>query len=91
MQKLQAFQTIAALFCLAYIASVAADANETHIPEKANRRLEEFVDRAGILVVASQNLALLERVCATGVLLKAGKIKARGPIKEVLCKYRQAA
>ena len=66
-------------------------AGDRAFAEKANRRLEEFVDRAGILVIASQNLALLERVCATGVLLKAGKIKARGPIKEVLCKYRQAA
>ena len=66
-------------------------AGDRAFAEKAKRRLGEFVDRAGILVVASQNLALLERVCATGVLLKAGKIKARGPIKEVLCKYRQAA
>ena len=66
-------------------------AGDRAFAEKANRRLEEFVDRAGILVVASQNLALLERVCSTGVLLDAGKVKARGPIKEVLWKYRQAA
>ena len=52
--------------------------------EKARRRLEEFVDRAGILLLASQNTALLERVCTTGVVLDAGKVKARGPIREVL-------
>ena len=52
--------------------------------EKARRRLEEFVDRAGILLLASQNTALLERVCTTGVILDAGKVKARGPIREVL-------
>ena len=34
--------------------------------EKAKRRLEEFVGRAGILVLASQNATLLERVCTTG-------------------------
>ena len=56
--------------------------------EKAKRRLEEFVDRAGILVLASQNAALLERVCATGVVLNAGKVEARGPIGEVLREYR---
>ena len=59
--------------------------------EKAKRRLEEFVARAGILVLASQNFALLERICVTGVLLDAGRIKARGPIGEVLGEYRRVA
>ena len=43
--------------------------------EKAKRRLEEFVDRAGILVLASQNAALLERICVTGVLFDTGRVK----------------
>ena len=59
--------------------------------EKAKRRLEEFVNRAGILVLASQNSVLLERICTTAVMLDAGKVKARGPIGEVLREYRQAA
>lgn len=59
--------------------------------DKARRRLEDFMDRAGILVVASQNLLLLERICTKGVLLDAGKVKACGPIKEVLREYRQVA
>ena len=59
--------------------------------EKAKRRLREFVDRAGILVLASQNAALLERICDTGVLLDTGRVKAHGPIGEVLREYRQAA
>ena len=59
--------------------------------EKAKHRLEEFVDRAAILVLASQNAALLERICTTGIVLDAGTVKARGPIGEVLQEYRQAA
>ena len=59
--------------------------------QKAQRRLEEFVHRAGILVLASQNAALLERICSTGIVLKAGQVKARGPIAEVLQEYKQAA
>ena len=59
--------------------------------DKAKRRLEEFVDRAGLLVLASQNATLLERICTTGVVLDAGKVKARGPIGEVLQEYKQAA
>ena len=55
--------------------------------EKAGRRLEEFVNRAGILVLASHNPALLERNCTTGVLLDAGRVRASGPIGEVLREY----
>ena len=54
---------------------------------KARRRLQEFVDRAGILILASQNAALLQRICTTGVLLEAGRVKARGPIGEVVGEY----
>ena len=57
--------------------------------ERARRRLVGFVERAGILVLASQNHTLLERVCATGVALEAGRVKARGPIGEVLREYGQ--
>ena len=59
--------------------------------EKARHRLKEFVGRAGILVLASQNVALLERICVTGVLLEAGRVKAYGPIGELLREYRQVA
>ena len=59
--------------------------------EKARRRLDEFVDRAGILVLASQNAVLLGRVCTTGVVLDSGKVRALGPIAEMLREYRQAA
>ena len=55
--------------------------------EKARERLEEFVDHAGILVLASQNASLLERVCTKGVLLDAGRVKATGTIGEVLEGY----
>ena len=55
--------------------------------EKARQRLELFVERAGILVLASQNASLLERVCSTGVVLDAGRVKATGPIEEVLKDY----
>ena len=55
--------------------------------EKAQQRLEQFVERAGILVLASQNASLLKRVCAKGVLLDAGKVKATGTIDDVLEDY----
>ena len=55
--------------------------------EKARRRVDEFVERAGILVLASQNTALLKRVCEKGVLLEGGRVKATGPIDDVVESY----
>ena len=56
--------------------------------DKAKRRLEQFVERAGILVLASQNICLIQRVCGTGILLDAGRVKCFGPIDDVLRMYR---
>ncbi len=55
--------------------------------DKIRRRLEDFVERAGILVLASHNLSLLRRVCRTGVLIEQGRVVANGPIDEVLDRY----
>ncbi len=55
--------------------------------KQARRRLEEFVNSAGILVLASQRPELLQRICTTGVLLVAGRVEACGPIDEVLAQY----
>jgi len=59
--------------------------------EKAERRLEGFVSRTGILVLASHSPALLERTCTKGVLLDAGRVKACGPIAEVVREYDNGA
>ena len=56
--------------------------------EKAQRRLERFVSRAGILVLASQNISLLRRVCSTAVFLDKGRVECFGSIDEVLHMYR---
>ena len=52
--------------------------------DKATRRLEDFVKSAGIFVIASHNMALLERTCTKGVLLESGRVKAAGTIAHVL-------
>jgi ABC-type polysaccharide/polyol phosphate transport system ATPase subunit len=55
--------------------------------EKATRRLQEFIGRAGILVVASHSTALLRTNCNKGVLMHAGRVEAFGPIDEILRTY----
>lgn len=54
---------------------------------KASQRLNEFIGRAGILVLASHSAGLLEANCNKGVLMHAGKVEAFGPISEILRKY----
>lgn len=57
--------------------------------KKAERRLENFLERAGILVLASHSAALLERVCTTGILLNHGRVQAIGSISEILNDYKR--
>ena len=46
--------------------------------EKANRRLQEFVGAAGILVLASHSEALVRQFCNKCVLLERGRVMAVG-------------
>jgi ABC-type polysaccharide/polyol phosphate transport system ATPase subunit len=59
--------------------------------EKAKQRLDDFVGRAGILVLASHSDALVRRLCTKGVLVEQGRIIATGPLDDVLERYRPAA
>lgn len=55
--------------------------------QKATQRLNDFIGRAGILVVASHSSTLLETNCNKGVLMRAGKVEAFGPISDILRIY----
>jgi ABC-2 type transport system ATP-binding protein/lipopolysaccharide transport system ATP-binding protein len=52
--------------------------------DKANNRLREVTDRAGILVIASHDPGLLRNLCNLGARMEAGRLKMIGPIDEVL-------
>ena len=55
--------------------------------EKAERRVAELAARAGILVLASRDKPLLERLCNKAVVLDAGRVAATGSIDEMLARY----
>lgn len=54
---------------------------------RANRRLNEFMSSAGILVLASHGDALLKEQCEEAVWLQAGAVAARGAVDAVLADY----
>jgi ABC-2 type transport system ATP-binding protein/lipopolysaccharide transport system ATP-binding protein len=55
---------------------------------KAQRRMEEFVTRSSILVLASHSFELIEQWCRRAVYLKGGFVQAIGPVDEVVALYR---
>ncbi len=58
--------------------------------EKARRRLDAFVERAGILVLASHSDHVVRRMCNKAVLLEHGRIVAAGGVDEVMARYAHA-
>jgi ABC-type polysaccharide/polyol phosphate transport system ATPase subunit len=51
---------------------------------KAERRLLDLVHESGILVIATHSLPIVERVCNRLVWLDAGRVRADGPVGEVI-------
>jgi ABC-2 type transport system ATP-binding protein/lipopolysaccharide transport system ATP-binding protein len=64
-------------------------AGDASFLQKAQKRMSEFVNRSSILVLASHSMPLLETWCNRGILLHEGRIKAAGPLKEVIAAYRE--
>jgi len=56
--------------------------------EKANRRLQEFTNRASIIVLASHSEGLLKQMCRTAVLMEHGRVIGLGPTEDVLAQYQ---
>lgn len=58
--------------------------------ERANRKMQEIVANAGILVIASHDRGLLKQQCNLGLLMSSGRVEAFGPIDDVLKKADEA-
>ena len=59
--------------------------------DKAKQRLDAFVARAGILVLASHSENLVRQLCTRAILLDQGCVVATGMVDEVLERYRKVA
>jgi ABC-type polysaccharide/polyol phosphate transport system ATPase subunit len=58
--------------------------------EEAMKRMAEWVKQSGILVLASHNQEIMQRVCSKGLVLIAGKAAFLGNIDEALAYYEEA-
>ncbi|WP_373004272.1 ABC transporter ATP-binding protein [Hyphomonas sp.] len=66
-------------------------AGDTGFKMKATERMQQFVRKAGILILASHSRQLILENCETAIWLDGGKIRERGPAKDVLASYEEDA
>lgn len=64
-------------------------AGDAHFIEKANQRLERFLNDANIMIMASHSNTLLEKFCNKCLYMKNGKALFLGDLKEGLAMYQK--
>jgi len=64
-------------------------AGDANFMDKANERLEHFVKKAGILVLASHSVELVRKLCNKAILMEHGRAICVGEIDEGLEMYRR--
>ncbi len=57
--------------------------------EKANVRLHKFIERTGILVLASHSNELVRKFCNKALLMEHGRMVQFGPVEDVLAAYER--
>lgn len=60
---------------------------DAQFAERAQKRMQEFIGRSRIMVIASHSNGLLSSVCNKAVLMSAGRIVAFGSVAHVLEQY----
>lgn len=65
-------------------------AGDVAFKEKATRRMNDFVEKAGILILASHSRKLILDNCKTGLWMDEGKVRAMGPVEEIIDAYEEA-
>jgi ABC-type polysaccharide/polyol phosphate transport system ATPase subunit len=66
-------------------------AADLHFMSKAQKRIEEFIEKSSIFVLATHNLDVLHQWCTKALWLENGRVKALGPIEEIIDAYRLEA
>jgi ABC-2 type transport system ATP-binding protein/lipopolysaccharide transport system ATP-binding protein len=64
-------------------------AGDASFLEKANERLDRFIQKAGILVLASHSIDLVRRLCNRALLMEHGRLVWGGGIEEGLATYHE--
>lgn len=64
-------------------------AGDAHFVDKAKKRIQDMINRASILVLASHSADILKRFCNQAILLHEGRIVHKGDVDAVLQAYNR--
>src|ERR1043166_1964679 len=64
-------------------------AGDASFLEKANERLDQFIQKAGILVLATHSIDLVRRLCNRAILMEHGRMMWGGGVEEGLALYHE--
>lgn len=76
-----AFATVTALTPQILLLDEWIGAGDSRFQQKAKARMDQFVDKAGIVVLATHNANLARRVCTKSMVLEKGRVLSIGPYK----------
>jgi len=65
-------------------------AGDAHFMTKARERINSFIEKASVLVLASHNIEVCRRWCNKGLWMDRGSVKAFGPVEDVIADYQAA-
>jgi ABC-type polysaccharide/polyol phosphate transport system ATPase subunit len=65
-------------------------AGDKDFKKKAKAKMNDFMDKAKAIVIASHNLNLITDMCDSVLWLQKGKLRAKGPAAEVIGEYKHS-
>lgn len=63
-------------------------AGDAHFMARAHARIESFLQKASVLVLASHNLEICRKWCNKGLWMEQGQVRAIGPVSDVIAAYQ---
>lgn len=63
-------------------------AGDAHFMVKARERIDAFVQKASVMVLASHNLDVCRRWCNKAIWMERGQIKGFGPVEDIIAAYQ---
>jgi ABC-type polysaccharide/polyol phosphate transport system ATPase subunit len=66
-------------------------AGDARFTERASRRLEQFISRSRIMVLASHSNDMIRSLCNKAALMQTGRVIAIGPVDDILRQYENVS
>ncbi|MBU6178846.1 MAG: ABC transporter ATP-binding protein [Verrucomicrobia bacterium] len=83
-----AYALAIAVPCDLLIADEVLAVGDEEFQRRCSHHVRDFLARGGSLVLASHNLYHVEKLCREAIWLDEGRVRARGPAREVTAAYR---